>query len=49
LLETLGYRLENQEIYVLKDEHVGDFLEGSPAVEYRRRLLVAKGTSMEAY
>ena len=49
LLETLGYKLEGGEAYVLKDEQIGDFLEGSPAVDYRRRLMVAKGTSMQAY
>ncbi len=49
LLETLGYVLEGGEAYVLKDQNIGDFLEGSPAVDYRRRLMVAKGTSMEAY
>ena len=49
LLLQLGYVPEGGELYVLKDERVGDFLEGAPAIDYRRRLMVAKGTSNEAY
>lgn len=32
LLKQLGYTLENEEIYTLKDEQIGDFLEGAPAI-----------------
>lgn len=32
LLNQLGYVKENDEVYTLKDEQVGDFLEGSPAI-----------------
>lgn len=49
LLKQLGYVLENGETYVLKDEHVADFLEGAPAIDYRRRLASARLESNEAY
>ena len=42
LLKQLGYVRENEEMYTLKDEQVGDFLEGAPAIDYRRRLTSAK-------
>lgn len=48
LLKQLGYVLEG-DTYVLKDEHVAEFLEGAPAVDYRRRLASAKLESEEAY
>ena len=49
LLQQLGYVKENEELYVLKDEQIGDFLEGAPAIDYRKRLVVAKGTSKSVY
>ncbi len=49
LLTLLGYRLDNEETYTLKDEQIGDFLEGAPAVDYRRRLTAAKLESPQAY
>lgn len=42
LLKQLGYVLENGDTYVLKDEQIGDFLEGAPAIDYRRRLASAR-------
>jgi hypothetical protein len=36
-------------MYTLRDEQLGDFLEGSPAIDYRRRLVSAKLTSQAAY
>lgn len=42
LLKQLGYVLENGDTYVLKDEQIGDFLEGVPAIDYRRRLASAR-------
>lgn len=39
LLKQLGYVRENEDTYTLRDEQVGDFLEGSPAIDYRLRLL----------
>lgn len=49
LLKQLGYVLENGDTYVLKDEQIGDFLEGSPAIDYRSRLVSARLESQEAY
>lgn len=49
LLNQLGYVQENQEMYTLKDQQVGDFLEGAPAIDYRRRLTSAKLESPQAY
>jgi hypothetical protein len=34
---------------VLRDEQVGDFLEGEPALEYRRRLASARQSSQADY
>lgn len=48
LLEQLGYKLEG-ELYVLKDEQVATFLEGAPAIEYRRRLASARLDGPQAY
>lgn len=42
LLKQLGYVLENGETYVLRDENVATFLEGAPAIDYRRRLASAR-------
>lgn len=49
LLKQLGYVLENGDTYVLKDERVAEFLQGTPAVDYRRRLASARLESDEAY
>lgn len=49
LLKQLGYTLENEEIYTLKDEQIGDFLEGAPAIQYRKRLVASKLESPQAY
>jgi hypothetical protein len=42
LLKQLGYVLENGDTYTLKDELIGQFLEGAPAIDYRRRLASAR-------
>lgn len=42
LLLQLGYTKENDEMYSLKDEQVGDFLEGAPAIDFRKRLVSAR-------
>lgn len=48
LLTTLGFIQENQEIYLLTDENICNFLEGEPAIDYRRRLAAARlGTAQE--
>lgn len=49
LLTQLGYVLENQEMYTLNDDHIGDFIEGEPAINYRKRLAEAKLEGPEAY
>jgi hypothetical protein len=36
-------------MYTLKDENLGEFMEGAPAVEYRRRLVSARLISQAAY
>ena len=41
LLKQLGYVLEG-DTYSLKDEQVAEFLEGAPAIDYRRRLASAR-------
>lgn len=41
LLKQLGYVLDG-DTYVLKDEQVVHFLEGAPAIDYRRRLASAR-------
>ena len=48
LLLQLGYHLED-DTYVLKDEQVGSFLEGAPAIDYRRRLASARLEGSSAY
>lgn len=45
LLTTLGFIRENEEIFTLNDENVCLFVEGEPAVDYRRRLCAAKLSS----
>ena len=42
LLTTLGFTQQNQEMYVLTDENICNFLEGEPAIDYRRRLAAAR-------
>ena len=32
LLTTLGFVQDGPEMYILRDEQIGDFLEGEPAV-----------------
>ena len=49
LLNQLGYVQENDEVYTLKDEQIAEFLEGAPAIEYRKRLISAKLESPQAY
>lgn len=49
LLKQLGYVLENGDTYTLKDEQIGQFLEGAPAIDYRRRLASARLESQDAY
>ena len=48
LLLQLGYQLEGEQ-YVLKDEQVASFLEGAPAIDYRRRLAAARLERTNAY
>ena len=48
LLLQLGYQLEG-DTYSLKDEQVGHFLEGAPAIDYRRRLASARLEGPHAY
>lgn len=36
-------------MFQLRDERLGDFLEGEPAVDYRRRLVGARLTSESEY
>ena len=49
LLAQLGYVLENQEMYTLSDDNFGDFIEGEPAINYRKRLAEAKLEGPDAY
>lgn len=49
LLTQLGYVLENQEMYTLNDDNIGDFIEGEPAINYRKRLAEAKLEGPDAY
>ena len=49
LLTQLGYIRENEDTYTLKDEQIGDFLEGSPAIDYKLRLLEARQRSQADY
>lgn len=48
LLQQLGYQLEG-DTYSLKDEQIGHFLEGAPAIDYRRRLASARLEGPNAY
>lgn len=49
LLTTLGFVRESEEVFTLNDDNVCTFVEGEPAVDYRRRLLAAKLTSEADY
>lgn len=49
LLQQLGYVLENGDTYALKDEQIATFLDGAPAIDYRRRLASARLESDAAY
>ncbi len=49
LLTELGYVKQDEEFYKLTDENVGAFLEGAPAIDYRRRLTGARMQSEAAY
>jgi len=49
LLTTLGFVQDGPEMYILRDEQIGDFLEGEPAVGYRRRLAAARQSSQAEY
>lgn len=49
LLQTLGFVKDGDEMYLLKDEQIGDFLEGEPAVDYKRRLVTARLSSQADY
>ena len=49
LLITLGFERENEEMLTLKDESICNFLEGEPAVDYRRRLAAARLSSEAEY
>lgn len=45
LLLALGFVRENEEMFILRDERLTDFLEGEPPVDYRRRLANARLSS----
>jgi hypothetical protein len=49
LLTTLGFVRENEEMFTLLDENVCLFLEGEPAIEFRRRLSAARLNSQADY
>lgn len=49
LLTTLGFVRENEEMFTLNDDNVCLFLEGEPAVDYRRRLSAARLSSQADY
>lgn len=49
LLLALGFVQDGPEMYVLRDDQIGDFLEGEPAVGYRRRLVAARQSSQADY
>ena len=49
LLTTLGFVRQNDEMFQLEDEQFGNFAEGEPAIEYRRRLSNARLTSQAEY
>ena len=49
LLTTLGFVRNGEEFYILNDENVCTFVEGEPAVDYRRRLVNARQTSEADY
>lgn len=49
LLVTLGFTKVNEDSYVLNDQQIGSFLEGQPAVDYRKRLTNARLTSQADY
>jgi hypothetical protein len=49
LLLALGFVMESAEMYTLRDENLGAFLEGEPAVDYRRRLAAARLSSEADY
>ncbi len=41
LLGLLGFVRESEEIFVLQDNRIGEFFEGEPAIDYRKRLAAA--------
>ena len=49
LLLALGFVRENEEMFILRDEGLTDFLEGEPSVDYRRRLASARLSSEAEY
>lgn len=49
LLTTLGFTRQNEEVYHLDDERFYLFIEGEPAIDYRRRLAAAKQSSPAEY
>lgn len=49
LLTTLGFTRQNEEMYHLDDERFYLFIEGEPAIDYRRRLATAKQSSPAEY
>lgn len=49
LLLGLGFERENEEMLILRDERIGEFLEGEPAIDFRRRLAVARLSSEADY
>ena len=49
LLTALGFIRQNEEMYQLEDERFGEFAEGEPAIDYRRRLTNARLTSPAEY
>jgi hypothetical protein len=49
LLNCLGFERENEEMLILRDENLGNFLEGEPAIDFRRRLAAARLNSEADY
>jgi hypothetical protein len=49
LLTTLGFNRQSEDLYHLDDDNFYLFVEGEPAIDYRRRLLAARMSSPAEY
>ena len=49
LIATLGFSRQSQEMFNLDDQHFYIFIEGQPALDYRRRLVAARLSSPADY